>query len=246
MPFEIPRQLLHHEADRYRWLRRGRTRGRALLVESSDFATGVNIMDDTPIRVLLIEDNPTDALLLRQACAAVPLMPCAFTHVERLSEGLKCLSEAHFDVVLLDLGLPDSQGLETFAKVQALATATPIVILTGLDDENLSLQAVRAGAQDYLPKEHIDGYIVTRSMRYAIERHQILEERKKLMHEALVTVKTLRGLLPICAACKKIRDDNGYWNQLEAYIEAHSDAEFTHGLCPECRRRVFPEPSHNA
>jgi DNA-binding NarL/FixJ family response regulator len=203
-------------------------------------------MDDAPIHVLLIEDNPTDALLLRQACAAVPLMPCVFTHVERLSEGLTCLGKARIDVVLLDLGLPDSQGLETLAKVQALASATPIVILTGLDDENLSLQAVRAGAQDYLPKEHIDGYSVTRAIRYAIERHQILEERQKLIREALATVKTLKGLLPICAACKKIRDDNGYWNQLEAYIEAHSDAEFTHGLCPECRRRVFPEPSHDA
>jgi DNA-binding NarL/FixJ family response regulator len=203
-------------------------------------------MNDSAIHVLLIEDNPTDALLLRQACAADPLIPCAFTHVERLSEGLKWLSRVRFDVVLLDLGLPDSQGLETFAKVQALASATPIVILTGLDDENLSLQAVRAGAQDYLPKAYIDGYIVTRAIRYAIERHQILEERKKLMQEALATVKTLKGLLPICAACKKIRDDKGYWNQLEAYIEAHSDAEFTHGLCPECKKKVFPKVDHDA
>jgi PleD family two-component response regulator len=203
-------------------------------------------MDDAPIHVLLIEDNPTDVLLVRQACAAVPLIPCVFTHVERLSEGLKCLSEARFDVILLDLGLPDSQGLETLAKVKALASAVPILILSGLDDESLSLQAVRAGAQDYLSKAHIDGYIVTRAIRYAIERHQILEERKQLIQEALATVKILTGLLPICAACKKIRDDNGYWNQLEAYIEAHSDAEFTHGLCPECRRRLFPEPSREA
>jgi DNA-binding NarL/FixJ family response regulator len=203
-------------------------------------------MNDSTIHVLLIEDNPMDVLLLRQACAAVPLMPCAFTHVKCLSDGLKCLSETRFDVVLLDLGLPDSQGLETFAKIQVLASAIPIVILTGFDDENLSLQAVRAGAQDYLPKAHLDGYVLTRAIRYAIERHQILEERKKLTQEALATVRTLTGLLPICAACKKIRDDNGYWNQLEAYIEAHSDAEFTHGLCPECRKRAFPEPAQDA
>jgi DNA-binding NarL/FixJ family response regulator len=203
-------------------------------------------MDDSPIHVLLIEDNPTDVMLLRQACAEVPQMPCTFTHVERLSEALKHLGEETFDVVLLDLGLPDSQGLETFTKVQALAAAMPIVILTGLDDESIGLQAVRAGAQDYLPKTHIDGYIVTRAIRYAIERHQILEERKKFIQEALATVRTLKGLLPICAACKKIRDDNGYWNQLEAYIEARSDAEFTHGLCPECRKRIFPDPSRDS
>jgi DNA-binding NarL/FixJ family response regulator len=201
-------------------------------------------MENSLIQVLLIEDNPTDVLLLRQACAAVPLIPCVFTHVERLDDGLKCFNEARFDVVLLDLGLPDSQGLETLAKVKALAPVVPIVILTGLDDESLGLQAVRAGAQDFLPKAHLSGYIVTRVIRYAIERHQILQERKKLTEEALATVKTLTGLLPICAVCKKIRDDTGYWNQLEAYIEAHSDAEFTHGLCPACRRATFPEPSH--
>jgi CheY-like chemotaxis protein len=209
----------------------------------------MNDMKDSTVRVLLIEDNPTDALLLQQTCAGLPLTPCVFTHVERLSEGVKCLNRACFDVVLLDLGLPDSQGLQTLAEIQAQAPAIPVVVLTGLDDEALAAQAVRQGAQDYLPKALLEGHILTRALRYAIERHRILEERKKLirkLQEALATVKTLKGLLPICAACKKIRDDNGYWSQLEIYIEAHSDAEFTHGLCPECRRRLFPEPNHNA
>src|SRR5437899_9164269 len=70
------------------------------------------------------------------------------------------------------------------------------------------------------------------------------EERERLIRElqdALENIKTLRGLLPICSSCKKIRDDHGYWNQLETYIGAHSGAEFTHGLCPECAQKLYPD-----
>ena len=76
------------------------------------------------------------------------------------------------------------------------------------------------------------------------ERKKIELEREKLIRKlqsALSEVKTLRGFLPICASCKKIRDDKGYWNQIEAYISAHSDARFSHGLCPDCVRRLYPD-----
>jgi PAS domain S-box-containing protein len=78
------------------------------------------------------------------------------------------------------------------------------------------------------------------------ERKQIEEERNQLiesLQESLAKVKTLSGLLPICASCKKIRDDNGYWNQIETYIRNHSEAEFSHGICPECTRKLYPELS---
>jgi signal transduction histidine kinase len=159
-------------------------------------------MNDSTIRVLLIEDNPTDALLLREACARAPLMPCAFTHVERLGEGLKSLTEARFDVVLLDLGLPDSQGLKTFGKVQALAAAVPIIILTGLDDENLGLQAVKAGAQDYLPKGQLAPYLLARAIRYAIERKQA-EERLRELNEVLEQ-RVLERTAEVRAAYKEL------------------------------------------
>ena len=76
------------------------------------------------------------------------------------------------------------------------------------------------------------------------ERKQVEEEREKLIHQlqsALQELRTLSGLLPICAHCKKIRDDNGYWTQIEQYIRSHSRAEFTHGVCPDCSRDFFPE-----
>ena len=67
------------------------------------------------------------------------------------------------------------------------------------------------------------------------------QQETRQLQEALANVRTLRGLLPICAACKKIRDDKGYWNQLELYIQQNSDAEFTHGICPECIHKLYPE-----
>ncbi len=86
-------------------------------------------------------------------------------------------------------------------------------------------------------------YIITFA-RDITERKRSEAERERLIDElrrALGSIKTLRGLLPICSSCKKIRDDKGYWNQLEAYVEAHSEADFTHGICPECARRLYPE-----
>ena len=81
-------------------------------------------------------------------------------------------------------------------------------------------------------------------IRDITERKQAEEEREKLVHdlqEALSRVKSLSGLLPICASCKKIRDDKGYWNQIESYIHDHSEADFSHSICPECARKLYPE-----
>jgi len=76
------------------------------------------------------------------------------------------------------------------------------------------------------------------------ERNKAYEEREKLIHQlqdALASIKTLHGLLPICASCKKIRDDKGYWNQIESYVRDHSEAEFSHGICPECMKKLYPD-----
>jgi hypothetical protein len=72
-------------------------------------------------------------------------------------------------------------------------------------------------------------------------KRDILTERNEELQKALTKIKTLSGLLPICASCKKIRDDQGYWTQLEYYISEHSEAEFTHGCCPECMKKLYPE-----
>jgi two-component system cell cycle sensor histidine kinase/response regulator CckA len=127
------------------------------------------------IRVLLIEDNPGDARLIREMLAeargALFDLECA----DRPSAGLERLAEGDIDVVLLDLGLPNSQGLDTCTKVYAQAPEVPIVVLTGLDDEVMGLQAIDVGAQDYLVKGQVDSNPLARALRYAIERKRAEE-----------------------------------------------------------------------
>lgn len=122
------------------------------------------------IRVLQIEDNPADARLIRALIAEESSIGFTWEHVERLAAAMDLLRVQPFDLVLLDLCLPDSQGLETLNRLQSYAVWIPIVVLTGLDNESLGVQAVRAGAQDYLVKGKLDGERLVRVLRYAVER----------------------------------------------------------------------------
>ncbi|MCK5340166.1 MAG: hypothetical protein KAJ60_03780, partial [Desulfobulbaceae bacterium] len=100
---------------------------------------------------------------------------------------------------------------------------------------------VRLGREE--SEEYIRKYfeIYLRLDQKVKERTSELEEANRNLQEALTKVKTLSGFIPICASCKKIRDDKGYWNQIEAYIQKHSNAEFSHGICPECLKKLYPE-----
>ena len=132
-------------------------------------------MKKKEIKVLLIEDNPGDVRLIREMLSEATDVFLKLECADRLNQGLKRLSEGGLDLILLDLGLPDSQGLDTFIKAHTQARKVPIVVLTGLDDEKIGLSAVQNGAQDYLVKGKIDGNILTRTIRYAIERMRAKE-----------------------------------------------------------------------
>jgi len=162
----------------------------------------------------------------------------------RTSKALTRLGRKDIDLVLLDLGLPDSHGLTTFHKLRQAAPDVPVIVLTSTDDEELAVTAVRDGAQDYLIKGQISGRPLVRAVRYALERQKAEEARSVLiqsLQNALANVKLLSGLLPICANCKKIRDDKGYWSQVESYIHEHSEAEFSHSICPDCFKKLYPD-----
>jgi DNA-binding NarL/FixJ family response regulator len=128
------------------------------------------------IRVLLIEDNPADARLLRVTVSQAGTARVELVQATRLSEAMGRLREESFDVALVDLGLPDSQGLDTFIAVHNGAPALPIVVLSGLDDEAVAMEAVQRGAQDYLLKGSVEGPILVRAIRYAIERERLGRE----------------------------------------------------------------------
>jgi signal transduction histidine kinase len=127
------------------------------------------------INALLVEDNPLDARLIREYLSEARGAPFSLECVDNLSGALEQLAQERPDVLLLDLGLPESQGLDTLSRVLARAPQTPVVVLTGLDDQQLAYRAVAEGAQDYLVKGRVDGELLVRSMRYAIERRRTQE-----------------------------------------------------------------------
>ncbi|HEY8555144.1 MAG TPA: diguanylate cyclase [Burkholderiales bacterium] len=162
-------------------------------------------MEQKAITVLVVEDSPTDALLLREALRDERSLKIQTAHAETLSEALRCLQERRFDLILLDLGLPDSQGLETFARMHDHAPQVPIIVLTGLDDDELAIQAVKEGAQDFLTKGRVDRYWLVRNIRYALERHQMYLEMHALsLTDGLTGLYNRRGFITLAEQQLKV------------------------------------------
>ena len=181
-----------------------------------------------PIRVFILEDNEDDFFLLKEALEASDEIRVEIFHSERFAPAIRMIEENNIDIVLLDLNLPDSTGLDTFIRLRDRFPLLPTVIFTGHKDHNLAMEAVKKGAQDYLYKGEPSATAIVRTVRYAIERQRLNNE-----------LTILRGIIPICSSCKKIRDDTGYWNLLESYLEEHSEASFSHSLCPECSDKPY-------
>lgn len=169
------------------------------------------------------------------------------------TEGLKRCDEEGFDIVLVDKNMPGIDGLEVIRRLAGRDEPPSSVMLTASGNESAAVQAMKSGASDYLVKDPDGVYLdllpavllqVLQQRRMEQEQRRHQEERERLiaeLKEALASVKTLRGLLPICAGCKKIRDDEGYWSQIESYLQEHSEAEFSHGLCPDCAHELYGE-----
>ena len=218
----------------------------------------MSITDRPHIKVLIIEDDEGHAAIIRRFLSKADNIYFDTERAGMMSAGVELLGKKNFDVILSDLGLPDSTGVETLVKLHNRYPDIPVIVLTSLEDENTALNAVQSGAQDYLFKGQIDTRQLIRSMRYAIERQKLITELEKSnkeikmaaerqesliaeLQDALAKVNQLSGMLPICASCKKIRDDKGYWNQIESYITEHSEVLFSHGLCPECETKAMGE-----
>jgi diguanylate cyclase (GGDEF)-like protein len=161
------------------------------------------------LTVLLVEDNPGDARLIEhslESAAAAFLVE----HADRVSAALDRLAQGGVDIVLLDLSLPDSSGLPTFAVVRSCAEDVPIVVLTGLDDEETATSAVQAGAQDYLVKGSFDSDAIARSLRYAVERHRMQQDLRRLATvDDLTGLFNRRGFLPLAEHHLNLSDRHG-------------------------------------
>lgn len=148
-------------------------------------------------------------------------------------------------LAILDWMMPEMDGPEVVRRVRTLQTDRPpyIIILTAKDEKADIIAGLDAGANDYLAKPFDVGELRARIEvgRRMIEMQSVLAEKVEELRRALDQIKTLRGIVPICASCKKIRDDRGYWNQVEVYIRAHTEATFSHGLCPECAKKLYAD-----
>jgi len=188
------------------------------------------------MKVLLIEYNSGDTHLMREMLAEARDVPFDLVCADRLSTGLEHLSEGGIDIVLLDLSLPDSQGLDTFARVYAQAPQVPIVVLTGLDDETLAVKAVQEGAQDYLIKGQVEINLLVRAMRYAIERkraEEALQRSQEQLHQG-EKMKALGTLVagvaheinnPINLIMFNIPLLKKIWHDFQPVLKEHADRE---------------------
>jgi diguanylate cyclase (GGDEF)-like protein/PAS domain S-box-containing protein len=162
-------------------------------------------VSDKSIKMLLVvEDNPGDARLIREMFDEQDAHRTQFTHVECMSDAEKYLKHNQVDIILLDLGLPDAQGLEAVRRVRKAAPRTPLVVLTGLDDESLATQALQDGAQDYLVKGQIDARSLLRSLRYAVERKAMEEELFVEQERAQVTLNSIGDAVACTDICGNI------------------------------------------
>lgn len=145
-------------------------------------------MSTDPAHIFLVEGNAGDARLLRELLEEAGSGRFTLTHVDRLDVGLRCLNKAAVDIILLDLSLPDSQGTETLSTMYAAADGIPIVVMTGVEDEELGLQLIQTGAQDYLVKGQVTAPLLIRALRYAVERQRLerdLREKRGFLQSVL-------------------------------------------------------------
>jgi CheY-like chemotaxis protein len=197
---------------------------------------------EQPPHILIVDDLPRNLQVLAL------LLDKAGYRVSMAMDGAQALDMVRVeppDLVLLDVMMPGMDGLEVCRRLKAhpATCELPVIFLTALAEPEDLEEGFRLGAVDYVTKPFRGGELLARVATHVNLKRALARERELRLHleASLAQVKTLSGLLPICAKCKKIRDDNGYWNQLESFISDHSDADFTHGIGPECSHALYPE-----
>lgn len=165
------------------------------------------------IKLLLVEDNLGDVRIIQEILNEVDSITWSITHVSRLEDALVHTSTENPDIVLLDLGLPDSTGFDTFLNIRDNIGDTPIILLTGLDDELVAIKSVQEGAQDYINKSDISKELLTRSIQYSIERHNLIAQiRSKSIIDGLTGLYNRRGFFTLAEKDFKMlkRSKNGF------------------------------------
>jgi CheY-like chemotaxis protein len=200
------------------------------------------------VKVLIADDDVVTRRLLEATLKSWSYEVCSATDG---AEALRILEGgARPDIALLDWQMPEKDGPEVCRIIRARPQTLPVylILLTTLGGRQNIVQGLQAGADDYITKPFDREELHARLGvgRRIVELQRSLMERVQQLEDALASVKQLQGLVPICCYCKKIRNDANYWQQLETYISAHSEATFSHGICPECLEKLMkPEPENS-
>lgn len=198
-------------------------------------------MSEERQKILIVDDTPANIQILHETLKEEYEVYFALNG----KDALRNASTVIPDLILLDIMMPEMDGYEVCGtlKNNALLKDIPVIFITALDQADHETKGLELGAVDYVTKPFNPGIV-----RLRIHNHLELKKRRDALalrntelQAALEKIKTLSGLIPICASCKKIRDDKGYWNQIEAYISDHSEAEFSHSVCPECAKKLYPD-----
>ncbi|MDZ4198980.1 MAG: response regulator transcription factor [Kiritimatiellia bacterium] len=188
------------------------------------------------MQILIAEDNVTSRSLLQ---AVLKKQGHEVLSTESGREAWEALQRPDAPrMAILDWMMPDLDGLEVVRRIRGLQTHQPpyIIMLTTKGEKTDIIAGLEAGANDYLTKP-FDAQELRARIDVGIrmvELQTALADQVNNLQKALTEVRTLRGIIPICATCKKIRDDRGFWQRVESYVGAHTEAVFSHGMCPEC------------
>ena len=195
------------------------------------------------MKILIAEDDFTSRSLLKALLTKRGHEVVATVNGAEAWQAMQLPDAPH--MVILDWMMPEMDGLDVCRLVRGLETDRPpyIIMLTTKGEKADIVCGLLAGANDYLPKPYDPGELHARIDvgHRLIEMQGMLAGKIEELRAALDHIKTLQGFLPICSFCKKIRDDEGYWSQVESYIAKHTDARFSHGICPECLKKQYSE-----
>jgi DNA-binding response OmpR family regulator len=206
--------------------------------------------------ILVVDDTPMVRTVLSEILSAEGYQVRAASSGEL---ALASIAAGPPDLILLDLQMADMDGFEVLRQLKARKESCdiPIIFISGASEIKERVEGLKLGAVDFITKPFqseellarvrthlLLGNVLSQLRSEVAERKRAEKEREKLileLKEALANVKQLNRMLPICASCKKIRDDKGYWSGVESYISEHTEAVFSHGICPDCEKKAYEE-----
>ena len=205
--------------------------------------------------ILIVDDSPDQQALLRSILGKAGHRDVLSADSGKAATQLLNLegdsAGQNIDLILMDVLMPEQDGVETCRKIKRCAHLedVPVIMVTAKSDLKNLQEAFAAGAMDFIskPVKSIEllarvssALLLKQEMDRRKNRELELRRSNEELQKALKEVKVLRGLIPMCASCKKIRNDGGFWQQLEEYLGEHSEAEFSHGLCQPCIKKLYP------